>query len=257
MLGKLSTPQQPAALIFNCPDLKQVKELSPDWTNCHICSSRILLNHKTLFCAMLWCLKPSLQVKVLFSQLSGVLLATSLTYQPLSEVGGRENSSDWTHGFALIVAVFLRKQPTLLLSIVAGPQRTIAWGSSDTPSSIKPAREVCGGGCCLEAGTSEPYCLSTPSYSFSILSKAADSKGPHQRIPSMLIFPPWQTNQAKESGDKPNQMKALKQLHQLEEAKDKTMMSEVPLLWDKCPRKEIRTEKTDRDRSEHSTDRWK
>lgn len=59
MLGKFSTPQQPAALIFNCPDLKQVKELSPDWTNCHICSSRILLNHKTLCCAVLCCVCPA------------------------------------------------------------------------------------------------------------------------------------------------------------------------------------------------------
>lgn len=208
-------------------------------------------------CALLCCLKPSLQVKVLFSQLSGVLLAISLTYRPLSEVGGRENSSDWTHGLALIVAFFLGKQPTSLLSIVAGPQGTIAWGSSDTPSSIKSASEVSGGGGGLEAGISEPYGLSTPPYSFSILSKAADSKGPHQRTPSKLIFPPWQRHQAKESGDKPDQMKALKQLQQPEEAKDKTMMSEDPLLWNKCPREAIRTERTDWDRSERSTDRWK
>lgn len=79
----------------------------------------------------------------------------------------------------------------------------------------------------MKSGTSEPYCLSTPSYSSSVLSQAADSKGPHQQIPSTLIFPPWQRSQAMESDDKPNQRKALKQLHQLEEAKDKTVMSEA------------------------------
>lgn len=89
------------------------------------------------------------------------------------------------------------------------------------------------------------------------LSKAADSKGPPQRIPSTLIFPPWQRNQAKESGDKPNQMQALKRLHQPEEAKDKTMMSEVPLLWNKCSGKEVGAERTNWDRPEHSTDTWK
>lgn len=77
----------------------------------------------------------------------------------------------------------------------------------------------------MEAGTSEPYCLSTPSYSSSILSQAADSKGSHQRILSTLIFPLWQRSQAMESGDKPSQRKALKQLHQ--EAKDKTVMLEA------------------------------
>lgn len=113
-------------------------------------------------CALLCCLKPSSQVKVLFSQLSGVLLAISLSYQPLSEVGGRENSSDWVHDLAPIVAFFLGKQPAWLLLTVAGPQQTIAWGSSDTPSSIKPAKSVGVGGVWRQAPLNPTVFLPLP-----------------------------------------------------------------------------------------------